>query len=140
MCIRDRTNIAAASIAKLGDVKLSANWMAPAGVPGEDARLFDTVRAVSDLCQQIGISIPVGKDSLSMHTAWDDAGQKKQVVSPLSLIVTSFAPVQNARKTLTPQLQLSVGETDLLLIDLGGGRNRLGGSALAQVFLSLIHI
>ena len=128
------TNIAAASIAKLGDVKLSANWMAPAGVPGEDARLFDTVRAVSDLCQQIGISIPVGKDSLSMHTAWDDAGQKKQVVSPLSLIITSFAPVQNARKTLTPQLQLSVGETDLLLIDLGGGRNRLGGSALAQVF------
>jgi len=128
------TNIAAASIAKLGDVKLSANWMAPAGVAGEDARLFDTVRAVSDLCQTIGVSIPVGKDSLSMRTAWDDAGEKKQVVSPLSLIVTSFAPVQDARRTLTPQLQLDKGETDLLLIDLGAGKNRLGGSALAQVF------
>ncbi len=128
------TNIVAASIEKLGDVKLSANWMAPAGVPGEDARLFDTVRAVSDLCQQIGVSIPVGKDSLSMRTAWDDAGEKKQVVSPLSLIVTSFAPVLDARRTLTPQLQLDVGETDLLLIDLGSGKNRLGGSALAQVF------
>ena len=128
------TNIAAASIAKLGDVKLSANWMAPAGVPGEDARLFDTVRAVSDLCQTIGVSIPVGKDSLSMRTAWDDGVEKKQVVSPLSLIVTSFAPVRDARRTLTPQLQLDKGETDLLLIDLGAGKNRLGGSALAQVF------
>ena len=128
------TNIVAASIEKLGDVKLSANWMAPAGVPGEDARLFDTVRAVSDLCQQIGVSIPVGKDSLSMRTAWEDAGEQKQVVSPLSLIVTSFAPVQDARRTLTPQLQLDAGETDLLLIDLGAGKNRLGGSSLAQVF------
>ncbi|MFZ4536739.1 phosphoribosylformylglycinamidine synthase [Propionivibrio sp.] len=128
------TNIAAANIANLGDVKLSANWMAAAGSPGEDVRLFNTVRAVSDLCQQLGVSIPVGKDSLSMRTAWDDAGQKKQVVSPLSLIVTSFAPVQDARRTLTPQLQSAVGETDLLLIDLGAGRNRLGGSALAQVF------
>jgi phosphoribosylformylglycinamidine synthase len=128
------TNIAAARIAKLGDVKLSANWMAPAGVPGEDARLFDTVRAVSDICQQIGVSIPVGKDSLSMRTAWDDAGEKKQVVSPLSLIISSFAPVQDASRTLTPQLRLDAGETDLLLIDLGAGKNRLGGSALAQVF------
>ena len=128
------TNIVAARIAKLGDVKLSANWMAAAGVPGEDARLFDSVRAVSDLCQQIGVSIPGGKDSLSMRTVWDDAGVKKQVVSPLSLIVTSFAPVQDARRTLTPQLQLDAGETDLLLIDLGAGKNRLGGSALAQVF------
>ena len=128
------TNVAAARIAKLGDVKLSANWMAPAGVPGEDARLFDTVRAVSDLCQSIGVSIPVGKDSLSMRTAWEDNGEKKQVVSPLSLIVSAFAPVQDARATLTPQLRLDAGETDLLLIDLGAGRNRLGGSALAQVF------
>jgi len=128
------TNIAAARIAKLGDVKLSANWMAPAGVPGEDARLFDTVRAVSDICQQIGVSIPVGKDSLSMRTAWEDAGEKKQVVSPLSLIISSFAPVQDASRTLTPQLRLDAGETDLLLIDLGAGKNRLGGSALAQVF------
>ncbi|MEO8409309.1 MAG: phosphoribosylformylglycinamidine synthase, partial [Propionivibrio sp.] len=128
------TNIAAANVAKLGDVKLSANWMAPAGFPGEDARLFGTVRAVSDLCQQIGVSIPVGKDSLSMRTVWDDGSEQKQVVSPLSLIVSSFAPVTDVRRTLTPQLQLDQGETDLLLIDLGGGRNRLGGSALAQVF------
>ena len=128
------TNIAAARIAKLGDVKLSANWMAPAGVPGEDARLFDTVRAVSDICQKIGVSIPVGKDSLSMRTAWEENGEKKQVVAPLSLIVSSFAPVQDARRTLTPQLQLDAGDTDLILIDLGAGKNRLGGSALAQVF------
>ena len=128
------TNVAAASIAKIGDLKLSANWMAAAGAPGEDARLFDTVRAVSDLCQLIGVSIPVGKDSLSMRSAWDDAGEKKQVVSPLSLIVTAFAPVQDVRRTLTPQLKLDAGETELLLIDLGAGKNRLGGSALAQVF------
>ncbi len=128
------TNIAAARIGRIGGVKLSANWMAPAGVPGEDARLFDTVRAVSDLCQQIGVSIPVGKDSLSMRTAWEEDGEKKQVVAPLSLIVSGFAPVQDARRTLTPQLRLDAGETDLLLVDLGGGKNRLGGSALAQVF------
>ncbi|MFC5302731.1 phosphoribosylformylglycinamidine synthase [Azospira restricta] len=128
------TNIAAANIAKLGDVKLSANWMAAAGTPGEDACLFDTVRAVSDLCQTLGVSIPVGKDSLSMRTAWEDDGAKKQVVSPLSLIVTAFARVADARRTLTPLLALDQGETDLLLIDLGAGRNRLGGSALAQVY------
>jgi len=128
------TNIVAASIAKLGDVKLSANWMAAAGAPGEDARLFDTVRAVSDLCQRIGVSIPVGKDSLSMRSAWEDAGQKKQVVSPLSLVVTSFAKVEDARGTATPQLRLDCGESDLLLVDLGDGKNRLGGSALAQVY------
>ncbi|MCM8597300.1 MAG: phosphoribosylformylglycinamidine synthase, partial [Candidatus Accumulibacter sp.] len=134
------TNIAAADIGQLGDVKLSANWMAAAGFPGEDARLFDTVRAVSDLCQQIGVAIPVGKDSLSMRTTWREDGETrqqhgetKQVVSPLSLIVTGFAPVEDARRTLTPQLVLDAGETDLLLIDLGAGRNRLGGSALAQV-------
>lgn len=108
--------------------------MAPAGVPGEDARLFDTVRAVSDLCQTIGVSIPVGKDSLSMRTAWEENGEAKQVVAPLSLIVSSFAPVLNARRTLTPQLKIDGEVTDLLLIDLGEGRNRLGGSALAQVF------
>jgi phosphoribosylformylglycinamidine synthase len=129
------TNIAAADIDGLGDVKLSANWMAAAGFPGEDARLFDTVRAVSDLCQGIGIAIPVGKDSLSMRTSWRDPGdgREKQVVSPLSLIVTAFAPVADARRTLTPQLVLDAGETDLLLIDLGRGRNRVGCSALAQV-------
>jgi phosphoribosylformylglycinamidine synthase len=128
------TNIAAARIDRLGDVKLSANWMAAAGAPGEDARLFDTVRAVSDLCQQIGVSIPVGKDSLSMRTAWDDGGESKEVLAPLSLIVSAFAPVQDARQTLTPRLMLDGGATDLLLIDLGAGRNRLGGSALAQVY------
>ncbi|HPT49644.1 MAG TPA: phosphoribosylformylglycinamidine synthase [Accumulibacter sp.] len=129
------TNIAAADIAAIGDVKLSANWMAAAGAPGEDARLFDTVHAVAELCRRIGVSIPVGKDSLSMRTAWEEAdGERKEVVSPLSLIVTSFARVQDARRTLTPQLVLDAGDTDLLLIDLGAGRDRLGGSALAQVF------
>ena len=128
------TNIVAASIVKIGDVKLSANWMAAAGAPGEDARLFDTVRAVSDLCQKIGVSIPVGKDSLSMRSAWEDEGQKKQVVSPLSLVVTAFAKVADARRTVTPQLRLDCGETDLLLVDLGAGKNRLGGSALTQVY------
>ncbi len=129
------TNLVAADVAALSEVKLSANWMAAAGVAGEDARLFDTVRAVSDLCQRLGIAIPVGKDSLSMRTTWqaDDGGQRT-VISPLSLIVTSFARVQDARRTLTPQLVLDAGESDLLLIDLGNGRNRLGGSALAQVY------
>ena len=128
------TNIAAARIARLGEVKLSANWMAAAGVPGEDARLFDTVRAVSELCRAIGVSIPVGKDSLSMKTAWKDGGKQKEVIAPLSLIVSAFAPVENARRTLTPQLVVDSSATDLLLIDLGAGRNRLGGSALSQVF------
>ena len=126
------TNLAAADIGELGKVKLSANWMAPCGVPGEDARLFDTVEGVSDLCKAIGVSIPVGKDSLSMRTAWEDSGVKKQVVSPLSLVVTSFAAVDDVRKTKTPQLAVDQGETELLLLDLG--RNRLGGSCLAQVY------
>ncbi|MCP5143211.1 MAG: phosphoribosylformylglycinamidine synthase, partial [Gammaproteobacteria bacterium] len=128
------TNIAAANIGALTQVKLSANWMAAAGTAGEDARLFDTVRAVSDLCQSIGVSIPVGKDSLSMRTAWEEAGEKKQVVSPLSLIVTAFAAVRDARRTATPLLKLDQGETELILIDVAKGRNRLGGSALAQVY------
>jgi phosphoribosylformylglycinamidine synthase len=129
------TNIAAADVAALGDVKLSANWMAAAGHPGEDAALFDTVRAVAlDLCPRLGISIPVGKDSLSMKTAWSEAGAHKEVVAPLSLIVSAFAPVGDARLTLTPQLRLDCGDTDLWLIDLGAGRCRLGGSALAQVY------
>ena len=129
------TNIAAAPIAALGDVKLSANWMAAAGHPGEDAALFDTVRAVAmELCPQLGISIPVGKDSLSMKTGWSDGAARKEVVAPLSLIVSAFAPVTDARRTLTPQLRTDCGDTDLLLIDLGRGRTRLGGSALAQVY------
>ncbi len=129
------TNIAAAAIAKIGDVKLSANWMAAAGHAGEDAALFDTVRAVAmELCPQLGISIPVGKDSLSMKTTWSNDGIRKEVIAPLSLIVSAFAPVTDAQATLTPQLRTDCGNTDLLLIDLGGGRNRLGASALAQVY------
>jgi phosphoribosylformylglycinamidine synthase len=122
------TNIAAARIAKLGDVKLSANWMAAAGHPGEDARLFDTVRAVGmELCPALGIAIPVGKDSMSMKTVWDEDGERKSVVGPLSLIVSAFAPVLDVRQTLTPQLRTDRGDTDLILIDLGRGKNRLGG-------------
>ena len=128
------TNLLAADVATLSDIKLSANWMAAAGYPGEDAKLFDTVRATSDLCQAVGLGIPVGKDSLSMKTAWEESGAKKEVVAPLSLIVSAFARVTDAKRTLTPQLNLDAGETELLLIDLSGGRNRLGGSALAQVF------
>jgi phosphoribosylformylglycinamidine synthase len=128
------TNLIAADVATLADVKLSANWMAAAGYPGEDAKLFDTVRAVSDVCQRLGLGIPVGKDSLSMRTAWEDAGTKKEVVAPLSLIVSAFARVDDARRTLTPQLVLDRGETELFLVDFGAGRNRMGGSALAQVF------
>ncbi len=126
------TNLAAAAVKDLGQVKLSANWMAPCGVAGEDARLYATVAAVSELCQALGVSIPVGKDSLSMRTAWEEDGVKKEVVSPLSLIVTAFAPVADVRRTLTPQLVTDAGESELLLLDLG--RNRLGGSALAQVY------
>ncbi|WP_028453216.1 phosphoribosylformylglycinamidine synthase [Chitinilyticum aquatile] len=127
------TNIAAAPIAKLGDVKLSANWMAAAGHPGEDANLYDTVEAVGlEMCRELGVSIPVGKDSLSMKTVWEDQGEKKAVVAPLSLIISAFAPVTDVRKTLTPQL-VNDRDTDLLLIDLGCGKCRLGASALAQV-------
>jgi phosphoribosylformylglycinamidine synthase len=130
------TNLAAARIQKLPDVKLSANWMAPAGHPGEDAALYDTVRAVAlELCPALGISIPVGKDSMSMKTVWQDGdGGQRAVTAPLSLIVTAFAPVMDVRKTLTPQLRTDQGETDLILVDLGKGANRLGGSALAQVY------
>ncbi len=130
------TNIAASRIEKLPDVKLSANWMAAAGHPGEDAALYDTVHAVAmELCPALGISIPVGKDSMSMKTVWQDAdGTQHAVSAPLSLIVTAFAPVLDVRKTLTPQLRTDQGATDLILIDLGKGQNRLGGSALAQVY------
>ncbi len=130
------TNIAAARIRGLLDVKLSANWMAAVNHPGEDAALYDTVKAVAlELCPELGISIPVGKDSVSMKTVWsDDDGRQRAVTAPLSLIVSAFAPVTDVRKTLTPQLRTDRGETDLLLIDLGKGRHRLGGSALAQVY------
>ncbi|MDD4882648.1 MAG: phosphoribosylformylglycinamidine synthase, partial [Gallionellaceae bacterium] len=125
-------NLAAAAVADISDIRLSANWMAAAGHPGEDAALFDTVRAVAkELCPELGISIPVGKDSMSMRTTWQDDGVDKAVVSPLSLIVTAFAPTPDARRTLTPQLRTDCGETDLILLDLGEGNNRLGGSVLA---------
>jgi phosphoribosylformylglycinamidine synthase len=129
------TNIAAASIESLERVKLSANWMAAAGQPGEDAALYDTVRAVAlDLCPALGVSIPVGKDSLSMRTAWDNDGHPREVIAPLSLIVSAFAPVSDARAALTPRLRTDLGETELILVDLGRGRHRLGGSILAQVY------
>jgi len=128
------TNIAAAPIRALDKVVLSANWMAACGHPGEDAKLFDTVRAVAEeLCQALGIVIPVGKDSLSMKTVWEQDGRSHAVTAPLSLIVSAFTPVLDVRKTLTPQLRTDI-ESDLILIDLGRGQNRLGGSCLAQVF------
>ncbi|WP_426150207.1 phosphoribosylformylglycinamidine synthase [Pseudomonas sp. DC3000-4b1] len=128
------TNLAASAIGQLSDIKLSANWMAAAGHPGEDARLYDTVKAVGmELCPALGITIPVGKDSMSMQTRWHEEGQDKAVTSPMSLIVSGFAPVTDIRKTLTPQLRLDKGETDLILIDLGRGKNRMGASILAQV-------
>jgi phosphoribosylformylglycinamidine synthase len=129
------TNIAAADIAAISDVRLSANWMAACGEPGEDADLYATVKAVGEeFCPALGITIPVGKDSLSMKTAWMESGTPRKMVAPVSLIVSAFAPVRDARRTLTPQLRTDVGNTSLLLIDLGGGRNRLGGSCLAQVY------
>jgi phosphoribosylformylglycinamidine synthase len=132
------TNIAAATIAKLGDIKLSANWMAAAGYGKEDENLFDAVAAVGmEICPALGIAIPVGKDSLSMRTVWEEKGEKKAVTAPLSLIVTAFAPVTDVRKTLTPQLRTDKGLTSLVLIDLGLGKNRLGGSALAQVYSAI---
>jgi phosphoribosylformylglycinamidine synthase len=128
------TNIAACLIDDLSVLKLSANWMAPAGHAGEDAALFETVKAVGmELCPQLGISIPVGKDSMSMKTVWNDDGKSKAVTSPISLVVTAFATTPDARKTLTPQLQTDAA-SKLILIDLGVGKNRMGGSSLAQVY------
>lgn len=132
------TNIAAAPIADISDIKLSANWMAACGQPGQDAALFDTVKAVGmELCPALGISIPVGKDSLSMRTTWQDDGADKAVISPVSLIVSAFAPVYDVRKSLTPQLRTDVGDTVLIVIDLGRGKNRLGASAFTQVMQQL---
>ncbi len=133
------TNLAAAAVNDISDIRLSANWMAAAGAPGEDAALFDTVRAVGrELCPALGISIPVGKDSMSMATRWQDgegeSAAARAVVSPLSLVITAFAPSPDARRTLTPQIRTDCGETDLILLDLGHGQNRLGGSILGQVY------
>ncbi|MDP3866598.1 MAG: phosphoribosylformylglycinamidine synthase [Rhodoferax sp.] len=126
------TNLLAAPM-ELDHVKLSANWMAACGEPGEDAALYETVKAVGlELCPALGISIPVGKDSLSMRTQWkDEAGEAKKVTSPVSLIVTAFATLADVRGTLTPQLN-AADDTSLILIDLGRGQNRMGGSILAQ--------
>ena len=134
------TNLAGAPIESIERVKLSANWMAASGDPAEDADLFDAVEACAALCRQLGLSIPVGKDSLSMRTVWQeriegmvaDTTVDKQVLAPTSLIVTGFAPVADVRRVLTPQLARGV-DSVLILIDLGMGRKRLGGSALAQV-------
>jgi phosphoribosylformylglycinamidine synthase len=128
------TNLAAAPIRDIADIKLSANWMAACGQPGQDAALFDTVHAVGmELCPALGISIPVGKDSLSMRTTWKDDGENKAVMSPVSLIVSGFAPVYDVRKSLTPQIRMDAGDTVMILIDLGRGKNRMGASSLAQV-------
>lgn len=128
------TNLASADVARIEDIKLSANWMAACGAPGQDAALYDTVSAVSELCQQVGLSIPVGKDSLSMQTTWSQDGDTRKVIAPVSLIVTAFAPVADVRASLTPQLRTDAGPTSLILIDLGLGRQRMGGSILSQVF------
>jgi phosphoribosylformylglycinamidine synthase len=128
------TNIAAAAIDDLSDVRMSANWMAAAGEPGQDGALFDTVRAVGmEVCPALGIAIPVGKDSLSMKTVWREGGAERRMRAPVSLIISAFAPVADVHRSLTPQIDLDGGPSRLLLIDLGNGRNRLGGSVLAQV-------
>ncbi|MDE1984664.1 MAG: phosphoribosylformylglycinamidine synthase [Gammaproteobacteria bacterium] len=128
------SNIAAADVGVLANVRLSANWMAACGQPGEDAALYDTVKAVSELCVALNIAVPVGKDSLSMQAQWQQDGKRQNVISPVSLIVSAFAPVNDVRRTLTPQLRLDVGDTRLLLVDLRSSRYRLGGSCLAQVY------
>ncbi|MBA2960763.1 MULTISPECIES: phosphoribosylformylglycinamidine synthase [Ramlibacter] len=127
------TNLLAAPI-ELPRVKLSANWMAACGEAGEDAALYETVKAVGmELCPALGISIPVGKDSLSMRTQWTDGGTQKKVTSPVSLVVSAFATLADVRGTLTPQLDATTDDTTLVLVDLGKGRHRMGGSILAQV-------
>jgi phosphoribosylformylglycinamidine synthase len=129
------TNILAADVPSLGRIRLSANWMAACGEAGEDAALYETVQAVGkELCPALGIAIPVGKDSLSMRTNWQEGTAQRSVVAPVSLIVSAFAPVEDARRTWTPALCTKGGPTALWLIDLGAGRNRLGASALAQVY------
>lgn len=137
------TNIASAAIEQISDIKLSANWMAAAGQPGEDQALFEAVQAVGmEICPALGIAIPVGKDSLSMRTTWQDEidGQlvDKSVTSPMSLVITAFAPVTDVRQTLTPELQ-EIADTILVHLDVSGGQSRLGGSILAQVYQRMGH-
>ena len=128
------TNLASTPVGSLERVNLSANWMAAGGEPGEDAALYDTVQAVAEeLCPRLGVAIPVGKDSLSMRAVWQQDGEQRSVTSPLSLIVSAFAPVEDVRLGVTPELRSDAGHTELWLVDLGQGANRLGASALAQV-------
>ena len=128
------TNIASAAIVDISDIRLSANWMAAAGEPGQDGSLFDTVQAIGmELCPELGIAIPVGKDSLSMKTVWRDETGERRMLAPVSLIVSAFAPVKDVRRSLTSQLETGSAASRLLLIDLGNGCNRLGGSVFAQV-------
>ena len=132
------TNISSAAVSDLTDIKLSANWMVAAGYGYEDAKLYDTVRAVGmELCPQLGICIPVGKDSMSMRTVWKVDGKEKSNTAPLSLVISAFAPVTDVRMTITPELKTFEGETSLLLLDLGRGKNRIAGSALSQVYRQL---
>ena len=146
------TNLAAADCGDIHNVRLSANWMAPCGEPGEDANLFDTVKAVGmEFCPALGISIPVGKDSCSMHTTWTDSkGLAHKQVAPLSLVVSSFSPVENVQRTLTPDLKKDerletrdashvsrLTSSKLIYVDLGQAKYRLGGSCLAQVYNQL---
>ncbi len=129
------TNIAAADVEQLGDIRLSANWMAAAGHRNDDRVLYEMVRAVGEeLCPTLGIAVPVGKDSLSMRTVWGADADNKAVTAPVSLIVTAFAPAVDVRRTLTPELRTDTAETTLVLLDISSGRMRLGGSALAQTF------
>lgn len=131
-------NIAGTDIGSFKRIKLSANWMSAAGHPGEDAGLYEAVKAIGEeLCPELDLTIPVGKDSMSMKTAWQDEGVDKSVTSPMSLVITAFGAVQDIRNTVTPELRSDKGETELLLIDLSAGNNRLGGSCLAQVYSEL---
>ncbi|GAM61907.1 phosphoribosylformylglycinamidine synthase [Vibrio ishigakensis] len=132
------TNIAGTDIGDIKRIKLSANWMSPAGHPGEDAGLYEAVKAVGEeLCPALGLTIPVGKDSMSMKTKWNENGEDKEVTSPLSLVITAFGRVEDVRKTVTPQLRTDKGDSSLVLVDLGNGQNRLGATALAQVYKQL---
>lgn len=132
------TNMAGCDVEVLNRIKLSANWMSAAGHPGEDAGLYDAVKAIGEeLCPELGITIPVGKDSMSMKTRWQDKdGKTKEVISPLSLVITAFSRVEDVRKTVTPELSTQAGNR-LYLIDLGNGHNALGATALAQVYRQL---
>ena len=134
------TNIASAPIASLSDVRLSANWMAAAGEDGQDAALYEAVKAIGmELCPELGIAIPVGKDSLSLKTDWMDKGQPRHMLAPVSLVVTAFAPATDARMALTPQMKNTAEASRLLLVDLGHGADRLGGSCLEQVYGKFSH-